>query len=288
MTNICAWLKIRQEHSTAKDGLPPAEGNCGAITAMLETLETVEFNLAGAATLDGKVDYALSLVSTLGFTSIIYDYSPVTTSHNGQLLTPSHLSLRNVPEDMRHLWCGCGYYQRDPVQHMALRSTTPFIWSYRRNRDDTVLAGYLSDEHRPVANYLHDADLTCGVTVPIHRTRGDMATFTAIRRGARKDFVRDARQHLAVFGLVGQLFHEHAFPLLSEKEKRAAPVSLTPRERECLLYSAEGLTAKEIAHRLGRSVPTVILHINTAIKKLGARNRLHAVMLANHYRLLEE
>ncbi len=260
----------------------------GAVsTGMLETLERVERSLAEAATLDGKIDYAVSLLSALGFTSIVYDYSPVATSHEGELLTPSHLSLRNVPDDMRHLWCDRGYYQRDPVQHMALRSTLPFIWSYRRNQDETALAGYLSDEHQPVASYLRDADLTCGVTVPIHRTRGDMATFTAIRRGARKDFVRDARHHLADFGLVGQMFHEHAYPMLSEKEKSAAPVRLTPRERECLLYSAEGLTAKEIAHRLGRAVPTVTLHINTAIRKLGARNRLHAVILANHYRLLE-
>jgi LuxR family transcriptional regulator len=255
---------------------------------MLEILETVEGGLAGAKTLDGKVDCALSLISELDFTSLVYDYSPVATSHEGELLTPSHLSLRNVPDDMRDLWCNRGYYQRDPVQHMALRSTTPFVWSYRRNSDQAALAGYLSDEHQPVADFLHDADLTCGVTVPIHRTRGDMATFTAIRRGARGDFVRDARHHLAIFGFVGQLFHEHAYPMLSETERRAATVRLTPRERECLLYSAEGLTAKEIAYRLSRSVPTVILHINSAIKKLGARNRLHAVTLASHYRLLED
>lgn len=254
---------------------------------MLETLESVERRLAGAGSLDGTVDRAHALLSEFGFTSLIYDYSPVATSQDGKLLTPSHLSIRDVPEDFPHLWRQCGFYQRDPVQHMALRSTTPFIWSYRRNRDQTSLAGYLSDEHQPVTDYLRDADLTCGMTVPIHRTRGDMATFTAIRRGARSEFVTDARHHLALFGLVGQMFHEHAYPLLSDSERRSGSVSLTPRERECLLYSAEGLTAKEIAHRLNRSVPTVTLHINTAIRKLGARNRLHAVMLANHYRLLE-
>lgn len=253
---------------------------------MLELLESVERDLAGAASLDGKVDCAHSLLSKLDFTSIVYDYSPVATSLDGDLLTPSHLSLRDVPDDMRDLWCNQGYYQRDPVQHMALRSTTPFVWSYRSNRDETALSGYLSDEHRPVTDFLRDADLTCGVTVPIHRTRGDLATFTAIRRGARSDFVRDARHHLAVLSLVGQLFHEHAYPLLDEEERRFGPVHLTPRERECLLYSAEGLTAKEIAYRLDRSMPTVILHLNSAVKKLGARNRLHAVMLANHYRLL--
>ncbi len=254
---------------------------------MLEAMDDVERVFAGERSLSDSVDRALDLVEDLGFTSLIYDYSPVPTAHDGALLTPTHLSLRNVPDDMRELWCDRGYYQRDPVQHMALRSTAPFVWSYRPKRDTTVLAGYLSDEHAPVASYLTDADMTCGVTVPIHRTRGDMATFTAIRRGARADFVRDARHHLAAFGLVGQIFHEHAFPLFTEEERRGSHVQLTPRERECLSYCAEGLTAKEIAFRLDRSVPTVTLHINTAVRKLGARNRLHAVMLASHYRLLD-
>jgi LuxR family transcriptional regulator len=54
-----------------------------------------------------------------------------------------------------------------------------------------------------------------------------------------------------------------------------------------LRYSADGYTAKEIARRLNRSVATITQHLQAAVKKLGARNRLHAVMLAHHHRLLE-
>ncbi|TYC48326.1 LuxR family transcriptional regulator [Rhodobacterales bacterium] len=255
---------------------------------MLEMLDNLEALLGAPQSLDKKIEAVMASLGTLGYTSLIYDYAPVATCFDGNLMTPSHLSLRNVPDDMRSLWCEAGYYQKDPVQLMALRSTTPFIWSYRQKRDRTMLSSFIRQDHAPVVSYLHDADLTCGVTVPVHRTRGDMATFTAIRRGAGRDFVADAREHLADFGLLGQMFHEHALPLLSEDERRSSVPRLTPRERECLLYSAEGLTAKEIAFRIGRSVPTVILHINSASRKLGARNRLHAVMLANHYRLLDD
>jgi LuxR family transcriptional regulator len=69
--------------------------------------------------------------------------------------------------------------------------------------------------------------------------------------------------------------------------RSASSARLTERERECLRYSAQGLSAKEIARIIDRAVPTVVLHLNSAAKKLGARNRTQAVVRASHYRLLE-
>ncbi len=254
---------------------------------MLDTLDHLEGVFVGSKTLEGATDIALGLVNELGFSTLIYDYSPVAVSHEGELVTPSHVTMRNVPDDMVDLWCHGGFYQRDPVQHMAMASTMPFVWSYRRNKNSTALAGRLTEEHQPVASYLHDADLISGVTVPIQRARGDLATCTAIWHGARDSFERDARHNLATFGLIGQVFHEHAYSLFSKQQRRSTFAHLTPRERECLRYSADGLTAKEIAHRLNRTVPTVTMHLQSAARRLGARNRVHAVTLAHHYRLLE-
>ena len=42
------------------------------------------------------------------------------------------------------------------------------------------------------------------------------------------------------------------------------PYGLTPREYEVLLLTAEGLTSKEIAHRLGIAPNTVRAHQQTA------------------------
>ena len=55
---------------------------------------------------------------------------------------------------------------------------------------------------------------------------------------------------------------------------------LSPREREVLELSAKGLTADGVAAELFLSVETVRTHTRNAIKKLGARNRLHAVVIA--------
>ena len=55
---------------------------------------------------------------------------------------------------------------------------------------------------------------------------------------------------------------------------------LSPRERQVLQLIATGLTADGVAAELYLSVETVRTHTRNAIRKLGARNRVHAVVLA--------
>jgi DNA-binding NarL/FixJ family response regulator len=55
---------------------------------------------------------------------------------------------------------------------------------------------------------------------------------------------------------------------------------ISKREAEVLGLIAEGLTAEEVATRLFLSPETVHTHVRNAVRKLGARGRLHAVVLA--------
>ena len=55
---------------------------------------------------------------------------------------------------------------------------------------------------------------------------------------------------------------------------------LTGREREVLVASANGATIEEIAGKLYLSEGTVRNYLSTAIKKLGAKNRVEAARLA--------
>jgi PAS domain S-box-containing protein len=56
--------------------------------------------------------------------------------------------------------------------------------------------------------------------------------------------------------------------------------AISPREREVLDLVAQGLTNDEIAVRLQLSPTTIRTHIQHAVKRLGAHNRVHAVVLA--------
>jgi DNA-binding NarL/FixJ family response regulator len=67
--------------------------------------------------------------------------------------------------------------------------------------------------------------------------------------------------------------------LLSERATERVP-QLSPREREITALMAEGLTAEGIGTQLGVSVETVRTHVRNTIRKLRARNRVHAIAIA--------
>jgi two-component system, NarL family, nitrate/nitrite response regulator NarL len=56
--------------------------------------------------------------------------------------------------------------------------------------------------------------------------------------------------------------------------------NLTPRELDCIEQLVHGSPNREIASRLTISEITVKLHLNSAFKKMGARNRSDAVRIA--------
>jgi DNA-binding NarL/FixJ family response regulator len=64
------------------------------------------------------------------------------------------------------------------------------------------------------------------------------------------------------------------------ERRREMQVRLTDREREVLTVAAEGLTAREIAGRLGVRERTITTHLARIYGKLGVGNRLAAVRLA--------
>lgn len=82
----------------------------------------------------------------------------------------------------------------------------------------------------------------------------------------------------------------YAPPALSAEKGRApadmANAHLTPRELDVLKRLCQGLSNKEIARELGLQEVTVKLHIKTLYRKIGAKNRTHAAILAREAGLL--
>lgn len=241
--------------------------------------------LSAGGNLEAQLDEAMLLASNLGFDALVYDYSPVPFDHDGLLITPEVL-LRKTPAEWQELWCNEGYYQIDPVQQVALNSISPFLWSYQPEAE-TVLKEVIGLRHAPVVSYLQNAQMAHGVSVPIHLPKGGFASLAGLRSGGTQSALKDMRHVLGEFSLIAYALQEAAYPVLSQKEGQHSSTPLTKRERECMKWAAEGFTAIEIAARLHRSVATVTLHLNSAMHKLGARNRVQAVARAVHYRLLD-
>jgi LuxR family transcriptional regulator, quorum-sensing system regulator BjaR1 len=70
-------------------------------------------------------------------------------------------------------------------------------------------------------------------------------------------------------------------------QPESATVTLTDREREVMTWVADGKTAWEIGEVLEISHRTVEWYIQQAVQKLGARNRIQAVVIAARDGLIE-
>jgi len=93
-------------------------------------------------------------------------------------------------------------------------------------------------------------------------------------------------RHLTVFAPSD--WHEDGADALDVTSVDTVSASaLSPREREVLSFVAAGADLQEIADELTLSPATVRTHLGNARRKLGARNRTHAVALAMQQGLTE-
>ena len=92
----------------------------------------------------------------------------------------------------------------------------------------------------------------------------------ALRRAADREMVLA----IPASASVGQIFE-------GIDRRRAVEVKLTDREREVLAVAAEGLTARQIATRLGVRERTITTHLGRIYGKLGVGSRLAAIRMAS-------
>lgn len=76
--------------------------------------------------------------------------------------------------------------------------------------------------------------------------------------------------------------------LLKKENVPDSAKRLTQREHEVLGYLLEGASNKEIANDLDLQVVTIKLHVRGICRKLGAKNRTQAALLAKEYGLGEK
>lgn len=77
---------------------------------------------------------------------------------------------------------------------------------------------------------------------------------------------------------------ETYMPIDLHRPSQEAPVEtggLSPRERQVLAGLCAGQANKEIARDLDLREPTIKLHVKLICRKLGAKNRTHAAMIAH-------
>ena len=158
--------------------------------------------------------------------------------------------------------------ERSCVWGRLRHSTVPFCWEIE------MLSEARPQEEAKIANELfNDYDMAEGIFIPIHRCGSEPLAIGF----SFKDCPIDLSQIAEL-----QFLASHAGETLSPKilhQSEPATV-LSPREKECLKWTADGRTSTEIGKILSISEHTVNHHLYGGMQKLDATNRIHAVTIA--------
>ncbi|MBK5920019.1 hypothetical protein CCR80_03065 [Rhodothalassium salexigens] len=163
-----------------------------------------------------------------------------------------------------------GLLHADPVTLRVCAEVTPFRWEEAfagRRHDLAWMRRYLVSR---------DYGLAEGFNVPIHGNGFDRATFCVFGADTRR-FQEALRAHRGAIKALAHSFH-NAYERLHRSSP--PPLTLSPREVECLHWAAEGKTNGEIADILSISANTVNAHMAGAARKLGTATRIQTVVKA--------
>ena len=122
----------------------------------------------------------------------------------------------------------------------------------------------------------------------------DEYAYSALRAGASGFLLKDAQPDELLAGIravaagdavvapamTRRLLGAFTRELAPDARDDARLAALSAREREVLLDMATGLTNSEIAAHLSLSESTVKTHVSRVLAKTGARDRVHAVIIA--------
>lgn len=158
------------------------------------------------------------------------------------------------------------YLSIDPIISRTPVMRQPFLW------DELAELNPAQNIFMSEAN---EAGLGHGICVPIHGPFGD--SFAISMTSEHSD--ADPSNALGELHVLATQYHSAFFELIIENQSTDV-VRLTPRERECLVWSARGKSSWDIGEILDISEHTVNFHLKNSMAKLDASSRILAVVKA--------
>lgn len=178
----------------------------------------------------------------------------------------------------------------DPMIPVVRRTNTPFTWGSVKL--PPRLGRRVPGAHKTM-HVAYDHGYREGLVVPLHyvdrlgRPWSSVVTFFWSEKAERFPRVSDTTR--TVLHLIVIYWAQRVVELVDIQRREAgrpgsadpivAPM-LTDREREVLAWAAAGKTVQDTADILSISSDTAETHIRSAMKKLGASNKTHAVARA--------
>ncbi len=175
--------------------------------------------------------------------------------------------ILEYPPDWVEYYFDKGYENIDPIISRTPVMRWPFLWND---------LPHLSQEQRRFMDEAKEAGLGGGVCVPLHGPFGD--TFAMSYGTDHQDVA--PREVIDQLHVIAAQFHTAFLRLAVEDQEGSPLVRLTPRETECLIWTARGKSSWDIGMILNISEHTASFHIKNAMAKLQSSTRILAIVKA--------
>jgi LuxR family transcriptional regulator, quorum-sensing system regulator LasR len=178
----------------------------------------------------------------------------------------------------RQFYDAHGFAHIDPTVTHCVTKASPLIWSPDLFSTNPQQSMY--EEAR-----LHG--LRAGVTLPIHGPQQEKGMICFVNdSNPTSEFWRHIDVVLPNLVLLRDLVIDTSQPYLNNHAQALLP-KLTPRERECLQWTARGKSTWEISHILGCSEAVVNFHLKNIRAKFGVNSRRAAAVIATQLGLID-
>lgn len=175
--------------------------------------------------------------------------------------------MLNYPDGWRERYFEMGYDKIDPTIKRSRRRIEAFRWSEVYNDESTT------EDERRVLDEAATFGLRSGISVPLHGPDGSFAIMN-FAQAWDGEFRNGTITYLQLAALH---FHLRVAEFTNSTSIEST-CNLSPREKECILWTAKGKSSWEIGKILGVSVNTVNFHIKNVMRKMDANSRITAAV----------
>ena len=165
------------------------------------------------------------------------------------------------------------YFAIDPVFIGVEDRVVPIRWGFDQEIMPRTKIG------RQIIQEAREFGICSGITVPVHGAGHEFAAFTVTSDAGGEEFSKLLAEQQLLVHLLAPYYHNAIRQRLAQDNTQSTP-RLTPRERECLLWTAKGKTAWEVGQILAISDGTVVFHLKNATRKFNVFTKYHAVVKA--------
>ena len=178
------------------------------------------------------------------------------------------------PEEFREIYRRNGFHRTDPIIRACRNSTAPVDWEQVAQSPD------LDENGKALFRYAREYGVGQGFSIPIHAPNNGLGIVSLASDMPRDQFRQVVEDYQSDIHWMTAVYHERVHQLAPARRENDETYKLSPREAECLRWTANGKTAWEVAQICEISENTVNFHLKKSMAKLGVHSKTHAVAKA--------